>query len=95
VKVDLFGKPFAASIAAADLARATGCALLPVCVPREADGRYHAHVLPEIAYDRRSLGSREIRQQLTQEIMGVFEPVIRRYLSQWYHFIPIWPKEMS
>jgi lauroyl/myristoyl acyltransferase len=91
VEVELFGKRFAASIAAAELARATGCALLPVCLPREKDG-YHARVLPEIAYHRRALGARETRQQLTQEIMRAFEPVIQQYLSQWYHFVPIWPK---
>lgn len=95
VDVELFGRRFVASIAAAELARATGCALLPAYLPREADGTYHAHVGPEIAYDRRALGSREARRKLTQEIMRVFEPIIRRYLAQWYHFVPIWPKEQE
>jgi KDO2-lipid IV(A) lauroyltransferase len=89
VEVELFGKPFPASIAAAELARASGCALLPVVLPREQDG-YGAQVLPAIPYDRRSLNSREARRNLTQVIMRAFEPVIQQYLAQWYHFVPIW-----
>jgi len=91
VKVKLFGQSFPASIAAAELARASGCALLPVYLPRTSHG-YTAHILPEISYDRRALGSRDARAQLTQEIMNAFEPVIRLYINQWYHFVPIWPR---
>jgi len=89
VGVQLFGQPFQASIAAAEMARASGCALLGVYVPRMEKG-YAAHILPEFAYDRQRLGSREARQQLTQEIMSAFEGVIRQHLDQWYHFVPIW-----
>src|SRR6266571_8443249 len=41
--VTLFGRPFPASIAAAELARASGCALLPVYLPRKT-ASYEAHV---------------------------------------------------
>jgi KDO2-lipid IV(A) lauroyltransferase len=92
VPVTLFGRPFAASISAAELARASGCALLPVYLPRTARG-YVAHILPEVAYDRRALGNRQARAELTQQIMSAFEPAIRLYLNQWYHFVPIWPPE--
>jgi KDO2-lipid IV(A) lauroyltransferase len=88
--VQLFGQPFLASIAAAELARASGCALLPVYLPRSSHG-YTGHILPEIPYDRRELGTREGRLQLTQQVMSVFEPIIRLYLNQWYHFVPLWP----
>lgn len=91
VTVQLFGRPFPASIAAAELARATGCALLPVYLPRSKTG-YSAHILSEIRYDRPMLAKREARQQLTQEIMQAFEPVIREHITQWFHFVPIWPK---
>jgi KDO2-lipid IV(A) lauroyltransferase len=94
VTVNLFGRPFPASIAAAELARAAGCALLPVCLPRTSAG-YVAHVLPEIAYERPALGARAARRELTQRIMTAFEPVIRLYLNQWYHFVPIWPAPAS
>ena len=90
VTVELFGQRFRASVAAAELARASGCALLGVVVAREGTG-YAARILPEFAYDRASLGSRESRQKLTQDIMAAFEPEIRRYPEQWFHFVPIWP----
>jgi predicted RND superfamily exporter protein len=91
VTVQLFGRPIAASIAAAELARAAGCVLLPVYLPRQGD-TYAAHVLPPIAYDRGALRDPAVRQQLTQQIVRAFEPAIQQHLDQWYHFIPIWPK---
>jgi hypothetical protein len=47
--------------------------------------------LSEITYDRRALGHREARRELTQKILRAFEPEIRQHLDQWYHFVPIWP----
>jgi predicted exporter/lauroyl/myristoyl acyltransferase len=91
VTTELFGRPFAASIAAAELARASGCVLLPVYLPREGDS-YSACVLPPVLYDRSALRDREARRLLTQEIMRAFEPVIRQHLNEWYHFIPVWRK---
>jgi uncharacterized protein len=91
VMVELFGRPFQASVAAAELARASGCALVGVTIVRNGNS-YAAHVLPEISYDRRALGSRETRRELTQKILRAFEPEIRQHLDQWYHFVPIWPK---
>lgn len=91
VTVELFGHPFAASIAAAELARASGCALLPVYIPWETDG-YAAHMLPAIPYERAALRDRAARQQLTQRIVSTFEPIIREHLDQWYHFVPVWPE---
>ncbi len=90
VEVSLFGRPFAASISAAELARASGCALLPVYLPRTSRG-YVAHILPEIPYERAALRDRNARVLLTQQIMNSFEPAIRLFLNQWYHFVPIWP----
>ncbi len=88
--VELFGRPFAASPAAAELARASGCALLPSYVVDEG-GQYAIHTLPEIEYDRASLRKPAARQVLTQAIMRAFEPAIRQHPEQWFHFIPIWP----
>jgi KDO2-lipid IV(A) lauroyltransferase len=92
VPVELFGRPFLASVAAAELARASGCAVVPVVLPRTARG-YAAHVLPEISYDRVALAKREARQEFTQKILRAFEPAIREHLDQWYHFVPIWPEK--
>ena len=91
-RVHLFGRPIDASISAAELARASGCALLPVYLPRTQRG-YTAHILPEIPYDRPALRDRRARLELTQRILTAFEPAIRLYLNQWYHFVPIWPAE--
>lgn len=89
VEVELFGRPFRASVAAAELARATGCALLGVTVVRQGSG-YAARILPEFEYDRRLLGNREARRQLIQQLMRGFEPSIRQHAEQWYHFVPVW-----
>ena len=91
VEVELFGKPFPASVAAAELARASGCVLLPVYIPYE-NNAYAAHILPAIEYDRPALRERANRQKLTQQIMRIFEPAIRQHLDQWFHFIPVWPR---
>jgi KDO2-lipid IV(A) lauroyltransferase len=92
VSTELFGRSFAVSVAAAELARATGCILLPTCLPLTERG-YAAHILPEVRYDRASLRSRESRLELTRQIMRAFEPCLRQYPDQWYHFVPVWPDE--
>ncbi|HEX3627891.1 MAG TPA: lysophospholipid acyltransferase family protein [Verrucomicrobiae bacterium] len=92
VPVQFFGRTFYASLAAAELARASGCALIGVTITRRREG-FAGKVLPEFAYDRRSLGSREARTELTQQILRAFEPEISNNIEQWYQFTPIWPKE--
>lgn len=78
-----------ASLAPAELARASGCVLLGVYIVAQAGG-YAAHVLPEFTYDRALLGRREARVALTSRILSAFEPVLRRHADQWFHFVPIW-----
>jgi lauroyl/myristoyl acyltransferase len=89
VEVEFCGRPFRASVAPAELARASGCALLGVYLVAR-DGGYAAHVLPEFEYDRAALGQRDARVALTARIMHAFEPIIRRHADQWFHFVPIW-----
>jgi KDO2-lipid IV(A) lauroyltransferase len=89
VEASLFGRPLMVSVAAAELARASGCSLLPVYVPRVGQ-TYAAHILPPIAYDRAALRQWEARKALSQEIMNAFEPILRRYPDQWYNFVPVW-----
>lgn len=90
VEVQLFNQPFMASISAAELARATGCSVLPTAIVR-GENCYAAHILPEMAYQRSELNSREARQRFTQEIIRAFEPLLKQYSDQWYHFVSIWP----
>jgi lauroyl/myristoyl acyltransferase len=94
VTVKLFGRPFQASLAAAELARATGCALVGVTLVRTDQG-YEARLLAEFEYDLQSLGNRDGRGKLTQEIMRAFEPGIRQHADQWFHFVPIWPESSA
>ena len=94
VTVNLFGRPFSASIAAAELARASGCAIVPVYIVRQPVG-YLARILPEITYDRAAISNRDARVRFTQEILRAFEPAIQQHLTQWFHFVPIWPDEKS
>jgi KDO2-lipid IV(A) lauroyltransferase len=90
VPVEFFGHPFEASLAAAELARASGCALIGVTIVRRPNG-YAVKVLPEFIYNRKNLGNREARRELTQQILRAFEPEIRKDIEQWYQFTPIWP----
>jgi lauroyl/myristoyl acyltransferase len=90
--VEFFGRPFVAAIAAAELARASGCLIAPVIIPKVRDG-YRVELLPPVPYDRTALHERAARQQLTQNIMRAFEPSVRKYPDQWYHFVPIWPAQ--
>jgi len=91
VVVELFGRPFAAPAAAAELARASGCALIGVTIVRRPRG-YAVKVLPEFTYDRSALGNRQARRELTRQILRAFEPAIRQDIDQWYQFVPIWPE---
>ncbi len=90
VSVEFFGQSFGAPAAAAELARASGCALIGVTIVRRPAG-YAVKVLPEFVYDRRTLGNREARRELTGQILRAFEPHIRKDIDQWYQFVPIWP----
>jgi predicted exporter/lauroyl/myristoyl acyltransferase len=92
VEIELFGRKFLASIAAAELARASGCAILPSHIVRTDDG-YYAEIFQEIKYDRATIGNRAERIKLTGQIMTAMEPCIRRHVTQWFHFVPIWPDE--
>ena len=91
VRVELFGRPFLVSKAAAELARASGCAVVPVVIVWRGEG-YAAQILPEATYDRAALGNREQRRVFSQEILRAFEPWLRQHPDQWYHFVPIWPR---
>ncbi len=91
VTVELFGRPFYASNAAAELARATGCLVLPVFIVRDGD-HYRAGALAPVAYERANLGDRARRIAFTGTILRAFEPVLRQYPDQWFHFVPIWPE---
>ncbi len=84
------GRPFLASPAAAELARATGCVVVPVVLPRVGHG-YEVRMLAPVEYDRQSLGNRAARAEFTGRILRAFEPAVRECPDQWFHFVPAWP----
>ena len=92
VDVTFLGRPFRASIAVAELARASGAVVLPVYLVRGTAG-YQAHALAPIPYDRRQLGDRTRRIAFTGDILRAFEPVVRQFPDQWFHFVPVWESE--
>lgn len=89
MRVEWLGRPFDASGAAADLARASGCVVLPVVIVREGVG-YRADALDPVPYERAMLATRVERAALTQGILRAFEPVLRQHPEQWFHFVPAW-----
>ncbi len=89
VEVTFLGRPILASIAVAELARASGAVILPTYIVRDGD-RHRAHTLPPVTYDRRALSDRAARVELTGRILRAFEPAVRQFPDQWFHFVPIW-----
>lgn len=89
VETPFLGRPFRASLSAAELARASGAVVLPVYIVREGM-EHRAHALPEVGYDRRSLGDRSAREELAGRILRAFEPAVRQFPDQWFHFVPAW-----
>jgi len=90
VRVNWGGRAFDASPAAAELARATGCVVVPVVLPRDGDG-YEVRMMPPVEYDRQQLGNRAARAEFTGRILRAFEPAVRECPEQWFHFVPVWP----
>lgn len=89
VATSFFGHPFRVSPAAAELARASGAAVLPVYLVREGE-RHRAYALPVVEYDRRELADRAARAEFAGRILRAFEPAIRQFPEQWFHFVPVW-----
>ena len=83
-----------ANIATAELARATGCIILPVYVVRHGSG-YLTHALEPVEYRRGELGSRDARRDLASKVLRVFEPAVMDHPDQWYHFVPIWDLQLD
>lgn len=89
VSVDLFGRRILVSPGPAELARASGCAVLPVYVVHGRTG-YEAAILPEVKYDRAQLRNAEAKQQFSADLMRAFEPALKQYPDQWYQFVSVW-----
>lgn len=94
VPAEFLGQPILVSRAPAELARATGCLVLPVTIVRGNSG-YRAEVLPPMDYDRRALNTAEARARFAGEILRAFEPAVRQHPTQWFHFVDVWNTEAA
>ncbi len=94
VEVEFLGRRFRASVAAAELARASGASVLPVYIVWE-QGAYRAYALAPVDYDRRELGDRAARAAFTGRILRAFEPAVRQFPDQWFHFVPVWGSSVT
>lgn len=92
VEVQLLGQPFLASVAPAELARASGCAIVPTTIVRTPQG-YRGVAQPPVPYERANLRQPENRRQLIQRLMDALAPAIAAHPEQWFHFAPIWPRQ--
>jgi lauroyl/myristoyl acyltransferase len=94
VETSFFGRPFVASPAAAELARATGARIFPMVTVRDSKGPV-AQALPEVVYQRIDLAGPERRLAFTTRLLATFEGAIRRHPDQWFHFVPVWKSNPS
>lgn len=86
---EFFGRTFRVSRAPLELARATGCAVVPVYVVRAVAG-YRAEVLEPVEYERGALRDPARGREFLREILRAFEPVVRQHATQWFHFVDVW-----
>ncbi|MBM3823195.1 MAG: hypothetical protein FJ404_09970 [Verrucomicrobia bacterium] len=86
------GSSLAISPAPALLAQASGCVVLPVAVVREASG-YAVHLLESPGIHGDALASPSGRHGFLQQLTHSFEPLLKRYASQWFQFVPVWERQ--
>jgi lauroyl/myristoyl acyltransferase len=67
----------------------TDAAVVPAFLAADSDGRYVSFAEPMVEMLRTSDKRSDLLQN-TQAIASAFEPIIRRYPDQWFHYVPIW-----
>ncbi len=92
VNINFFGHPFPASIAVAELARASGCAIVPVYIVRQPNG-HRAEILPEIKYDREKIGNRISRDH--EELANDYSEKSLRSVSDAIHALDEFATELG
>jgi len=78
--VDFFGKPTSTTSVPAELAKRTGCTLLPAYCVRLASGEYQIHIEPEVLLRENDTNSVE---NTTKELNSRLEDEIRAFPEQW------------
>jgi KDO2-lipid IV(A) lauroyltransferase len=91
VEVAFFGHPVTATPAAAMASIRCRVPVVPIFCLREAAGGFRIVVHPPLTGERRGDLRADIRD-LTQEVTGVIEKVIREHPAQWFWFHKRWKR---
>ncbi|MBI2870090.1 MAG: mitochondrial fission ELM1 family protein [Candidatus Omnitrophica bacterium] len=83
VWVRFFGRLTSTPRGAFEIARRTGCALLPTFVVRDTQGRHVSHILPDIGGDTSGESDEEWITRRAQVFTGHLESFIRKNPEQW------------
>ena len=89
VEVTFFGRPCRLPIGLARLALATHARVVPLAVARLPGHTFRFRALIDLDFTYQRTGDRaaDVRA-LTQGVLNVYEPWVRRYPDQWYQFRP-------
>jgi KDO2-lipid IV(A) lauroyltransferase len=71
------------------LAMARGCPVIPVTTVRLPNGTYRVEAHEPFMVERDSRDTAAILERYCQRLADVFLPVLQKYPSQWFHFVPL------
>jgi KDO2-lipid IV(A) lauroyltransferase len=91
--MEFFGAQARIPIGVVEVGIRTGAALLPIVLLRNGH-RVDARVYPAIAYDAAAPRDAEVRR-VAEEVLRLFERIIRDHPDQWHVLDPIWPTAES
>jgi KDO2-lipid IV(A) lauroyltransferase len=92
VEVEFFGEKTFLPNGPAVLALRTGSPLVVGALYQRPDGRYHAVILEPIDVEAGKSDAARVRE-LTEQVVGLMEGLIRREPGQWHLFQPNWPSD--
>lgn len=93
--VDFFGRPARVPSAAVRLALRTGALVVVLAAAWDAGlGGYSLNVEPFLEMERTGDEVEDVARNM-RRVLDALERVIRRWLDQWYMFVPVWPELME
>jgi KDO2-lipid IV(A) lauroyltransferase len=91
--MEFFGSPAPIPVGVVELGIRTGAGLVPIMLFRNGH-RVDARVYPEIVYDAAAPRESEVRR-CSEQVLRLFEQIIRDHPDQWHVLDPIWPTAQS
>jgi KDO2-lipid IV(A) lauroyltransferase len=91
--MEFFGSPAPIPVGVVELGIRTGAGLVPIMLYRNGH-RVDARVYPEIVYDAAAPRESEVRR-CSEQVLRLFEQIIRAHPEQWHVLDPIWPTAPS